>query len=96
MSKHNMTICRSGFTNGQDWECEYFITYNYTPGRPEQGPTYSCGGTPADPAEVEVVDIELTVGDFDTKREKDEALDWANEYLQDNGYDKAIENAGGF
>ena len=90
-----MTVCRSGFTNGLDWECEYVVTYNYTPGQPETGPSYSCGGTPAEPPEVEAVDINLAVGDFDTDREKNEALDWANEYLQDKGYDKAIENVEG-
>lgn len=31
------------------------VNYNYTPGRPEQGPSYYSGGEPEESAEVEVV-----------------------------------------
>ena len=33
------------------------VTYNWTPGRPEQGPSYASGGEPAEAPEVEVLDI---------------------------------------
>ena len=33
------------------------VEYDFTPGRPERGPSYSSGGEPADPPEVEVVNI---------------------------------------
>lgn len=38
--------------DSQDWKVE--VEANYTPGAPETGPSYACGGTPADPDEVEV------------------------------------------
>jgi hypothetical protein len=31
------------------------VEYTYTPGAPEQGPSYASGGQPADPPEVEIV-----------------------------------------
>jgi len=34
-----------------------YIEYNFTPGSPEQGPSYSSGGQPADPAEIEITKI---------------------------------------
>lgn len=33
------------------------------PGCPERGPTYDCGGTPAEPAELEDLTIRLVHGD---------------------------------
>jgi DnaJ-class molecular chaperone len=32
---------------------EYEVEYEVSPGEPERGPTYDCGGTPASPPEVE-------------------------------------------
>lgn len=32
---------------------EYEVEYEVSPGEPERGPTYDCGGTPAYPPEVE-------------------------------------------
>jgi DnaJ-class molecular chaperone len=32
-----------------EYECEFTVS----PGEPERGPTYDCGGTPASPPEVE-------------------------------------------
>lgn len=70
-------------------ELELVVTYNMTPGCPEQGPTYSCGGTPADPPEVEIVSVTHEGRDFPLSDEEEEALldqayeraesDWADE-----------------
>lgn len=38
------------------------ILYDYSPGAPEQGPTYSSGGQPADPPEVTITQIFILVG----------------------------------
>jgi len=40
-------------------EIDVEIEYDFTPGQPEQGPSYASGGEPAAPAEVEVIDIHL-------------------------------------
>ena len=41
------------------------IKFKFYPGCPAKGPTYSCGGLPADPAEIdaiEVVGLEMDFG----------------------------------
>lgn len=39
------------------WEGEVEVEFEYTPGSPGTGPSYACGGTPPDPAELEVLRI---------------------------------------
>ena len=65
-------------------ELELLIYYTYTPGQPERGPTYACGGTPAEPAEVELDHVEFADG-----RAAPEFEEWAARYLQQAGYDDA-------
>ena len=60
-------------------EIELEIFFTFTPGQPERGPTYACGGTPAEPAEVE----------FD-HCEPPGLEAWATDYLQGPGYDDAV------
>ncbi len=38
------------------------ITARLTPGRPKQGPTYDCGGEPAEEPECEIIDSVLLYG----------------------------------
>jgi hypothetical protein len=38
-------------------ENEVVVYYTYHPGYPQLGPTYSCGGEPAEPPEVEIVKV---------------------------------------
>ncbi len=42
--------------------------YRYYAGRPEQGPTYDCGGEPAEPEEIEIlsgmVELDFCEGSF--------------------------------
>ena len=56
-------------------EVELVVTYSVAPGCPETGPTYSCGGTPAEPDEVEIVSIKHN-GQPITLSEEDEEAVW--------------------
>src|SRR5271168_4296982 len=38
-------------------ETEVVVHYAYHPGYPERGPTWDCGGTPAEPPEVEIMKV---------------------------------------
>jgi len=68
------------------------IDYSYTPGVPARGPSYYSGGEPAEGAEVSVLDATLLDGDgLDPPRSV--LLDWCQDFLDDDGYDKACEIA---
>lgn len=68
------------------------IDFQYRPGCPERGPTYACGGTPAEPAEIEVVRATLVNGGgLAPTAEQVDA--WAEIWLQDAGYDRAVDVA---
>jgi hypothetical protein len=45
-------------TGADTLEVEVTLSGTYVPGVPEQGPTYACGGQPAEPEMVE--DVEVT------------------------------------
>lgn len=85
----------------QGAEIELRITYTFTPGAPEQGPTYSSGGQPADPDEIEFVSCiqvvdgrdRIPYGAFrDLEQTSHDAI--AESWLQDDiGRAQAIENA---
>jgi hypothetical protein len=50
-----MTSTHTFLHNRQDAaETEVLVEYAYHPGYPERGPTYDCGGEPAEPASVEI------------------------------------------
>ncbi len=83
MSKHKIPALRTGFTNGMNWEAEYEVTFEYRKG---------SSATQIDPgyaAEIEAIDIKPEFGSLDS-REKAEALDWAQSWLDDEGYDRAL------
>lgn len=40
------------------------VVFSVTPGQPERGPTYACGGTPAEPAEVEIHTVEAVIDEW--------------------------------
>lgn len=64
--------------DADDFEVE--VVYTFSPGCPEQGPSYACGGQPADPPEVDIQGAyrfddktlargeEVTLSDADEKR----------------------------
>ena len=76
-------------------EVELRITYNFTPGAPEQGPTYSSGGQPADPDEIDFLSCKGPMdGDGYDKYRQDTYDTLAHSYLEgDIGRAQAIENA---
>lgn len=46
MSTHTETV---------EWNAlQIRVDFTFTKGSPEQGPTWSCGGQPAEPAEIEI------------------------------------------
>lgn len=55
-------------------ETEVVVHYTATPGSPERGPTYDCGGTPAEPAEVEIVKV--TAAGVEIEPTGDEIAGW--------------------
>lgn len=68
------------------------IEFSYVPGRPESGPSFSSGGEPADPAEVEFISARLIDGDG-LAPSKEQVDEWAQDWLDDKGYDAACEMA---
>lgn len=91
MTEHKITATRSGFTNGMDWEASYEITFEH---RRHSPGVHAYGVMNREPDEVEAVDIKSEFGAL-TGREKTEALDWAQMWLDDEGYDAAIAKAAG-
>jgi hypothetical protein len=92
MSTHKITVQRSGNhpTMG-DWEAEYEITFEYRPGAaPIIHPADNAD--PGYPAEVEFVSISpgaSDVGAFTDLAQRD-LEDWADNWLQTDGYDEAL------
>lgn len=63
-------------------DCEYVFTYS--PGYPEQGPTYDCGGEPAEGPEIEVIGVKLSRQDPVTKQITQlECPEWLSELIAD-------------
>jgi len=48
---HHMTAYRD--------EGDIEVTYTITPGRPATGPSYASGGEPAEPPEVELIEVKV-------------------------------------
>ena len=55
-------------------EVELTVAYSVIAGSPEQGPTYACGGTPADPDEVEIISIHHDGVEISLSNAEEEAL----------------------
>lgn len=95
MSNHKIDATRSGTheTMG-DWDVDYVITFDYVRGAPAQGPSYSSGGQPADPAEISFVSITPDAGDHGAFSDMAQSglEDWAQLWLDDH-YDECIELA---
>lgn len=50
----------SGDECGPDFDIK--VSFTVTPGEPEAGPSYACGGTPASPAEIDDIRLETVDG----------------------------------
>lgn len=77
-------------------EVEVAISYTFVPACPETGPTYACGGTPAEPASVEDIDFEVYGIDFKraTRGPKLDVPAWLETFILDSIDESAlIENA---
>ncbi|CAB4187949.1 hypothetical protein UFOVP1169_32 [uncultured Caudovirales phage] len=61
------------------------IVYNFTPAQPERGPTYSCGGEPAEPADCEVLSV-LVNGE----KADDAQFDWCQ--CNDRIWQRMVDN----
>ena len=86
MSTHTLTaFCPLGLG-----EIAVEITYRFTPGRPARGPSYASGGEPVDPPEVEFISASSKVSDDFIKAM---VTEWAEEWLGDDGFDEAVDNA---
>jgi hypothetical protein len=68
------------------------IDYRYTPGAPEQGPSYASGGQPADPPEVEFLAARCIDGDgLDLTQQQVD--DYCADWLDGDGWESACEQA---
>lgn len=77
MSKHKITTTHD--------DVELLITFNWIKGAPEQGPSYSSGGQPADPDEIELIMV-ISRGGPDCSW-----IEWATNWLQGEGFAEAME-----
>ncbi len=71
-------------------EMEVGILFRFTPGEPEQGPTYACGGVPASGPDIEF--LSACLPNCSLTAQLHSALEiWAGEYLAtDQGQEAAL------
>lgn len=98
MSTHTMTatfpvkFTWPGFDDYETADVELEITFMYSKGRAATGPSYSSGGEPAEPPEVELVSAEFIKGDGISPGAggQTQVNMWADDYLNDEaGYEHA-------
>src|ERR1035437_10372361 len=71
---------------------DYIVEYDYkitSPGAPEQGPSYSCGGQPAEPMENEVTFAELRTDEGGGKETPVECPGWLKAEIENWLYEDA-------
>jgi hypothetical protein len=71
---------------------EIEITFNFTQGAPAQGPSYSSGGQPAEPDDIEFVSV-IAINNQLDKKMQEMLVEWSIDFLEDEGYDRACELA---
>lgn len=64
MGRYSYSACLSFGTDGEADYCEMDVTISYAvrPGCPEMPPSYSHGGLPAEPAEIDDIRVEMIDG----------------------------------
>ena len=56
--EYTMKLYRGGgWKDADEVEREYVVTYTISKGYPATGPSYASGGEPAEPPEVELIDV---------------------------------------
>ena len=82
MSRHTLetTWC---FDGSED--VDVVIVYHFYKGQPERGPSYDCGGEPAEPADCEVLSV-LVNGE----KADDAQFDWCQ--TNDRIWQKMVDN----
>jgi hypothetical protein len=68
-----------------DAETEVVVEYTYHPGYPERGPTYDCGGEPAEPASAEI--LRVTAGGVEIEPTDAEIEAWEAYALEEHDGD---------
>lgn len=100
MTRHTIEVCipvsfyPTGSEDREVADTVVAVTFDFTPGYPETGPTYDCGGEPAVGPEIDLVSAELLDGggiSFDPEQ----AWEYAEAWLYSDGGDAAIDAAGG-
>jgi hypothetical protein len=67
-------------TRMDEAETDAVAEYTFHPGYPERGPTYDCGGTPAEPPEVEI--IRVTRAGIEIEPTDVELTTWTTEIME--------------
>lgn len=67
-----------------DDELEVEVEYTISPYIPESGPTYDCGGQPAEGGEVELISVTIGTEKLETTPDED---DWLANYISENHED---------
>lgn len=67
-----------------DIEIMLDVAYSYSPGAPEQGPSYASGGEPAEAAEIEITGMSVKGAEvpqwfFDAVLASEKVMDWLQE-----------------
>jgi hypothetical protein len=85
-----ITFTPAGLVEQETVHPEFEITFEHRPGRPETGPTYACGGTPADPEEIEFISARVIDGDG-VNLDAEQTREYAEAWLYDDGYQAALD-----
>lgn len=85
MSKpHSIAIPMYLNIGNEEIEIKALIEYTITPGCPERAPSYSSGGEPASPAEIEIMEVELEIAVWTEEqmtRFREPCPKWLSDYL---------------
>lgn len=88
MTKHKMKVLYAAGNEGDGFDV--FITFTHKKGAPAQGPSYSSGGQPADPPEIEFVSVEpCEHGLLNPVYAQPYLDDWARGWLEGDGFEEA-------
>lgn len=88
MTKHKMKTLFAIGNEGDGFDV--FITFTHKKGAPAKAPTYTHGGQPADPPEIEFISVEPCEHDLLNPINSQPHLDdWARDWLEGEGFEEA-------